>query len=75
MISAKLPRPSVTRSAKVTEMRANQDRAAEALLRQEGVAHVDDGDREAQRPGQLRNRRGVVSGAEDHEFGRRRRDS
>ena len=75
MTSAKLPRPQRHALGELAEVRdAPASRAGNALGRQERLAHVDDRHREPERPGQLRDGRRVVSGAEDHEVGRRQRD-
>ena len=58
----------------LAEMRTHSRRAAEPLLRQKRFAHIDDSHREPERPGLLRDGRGVISGAEDHEIRRRHRD-
>ena len=74
MTSAKVPGRSVTRSANWLKCA----HTSVALPKRSAVRNASRTsttvDREPERPGQLRDRRRVVSGAEDHELGRRHRD-
>ena len=55
-------------------MRADQTSRAETVPRQERVPDVHDRHGKAERPGHLRDGSSVLSGTEDHELGRGKRD-
>ena len=74
MIGAKLPGPSVTRSGNWLKCAETSVAPPKRSGVEECFAHIDDGDREPEGPGQSRDGRGIVSGAEDYEVGRRGRD-
>ena len=49
-------------------MRLNEPWRPEKIRRKERGSRVDDGDREAERPGLANQRDGVLAGAEDHQI-------